>query len=143
MAKKNVFVSFDYDNDKHYKNLLSAWDANPNFDFLFKDKTPREINSFNISRIKAGLTQKINESTYTLFIVGKYANQKHPKSNAIGFTNWINFEAVKSRESGNYLAVILLDSTYAVPQQLSGAKYSYITGFGEQNVINVLNHSSE
>jgi hypothetical protein len=26
MAKKKVFISYDYDNDKHYKNLLLAWD---------------------------------------------------------------------------------------------------------------------
>jgi hypothetical protein len=26
MAKKKVFVSFDYDNDKRYKALLKAWD---------------------------------------------------------------------------------------------------------------------
>ena len=25
MAKKKVFVSFDYENDKHYKFLLEAW----------------------------------------------------------------------------------------------------------------------
>jgi hypothetical protein len=35
MAKKKVFVSFDYDNDKRYKTLLKAWDANPNFDTSF------------------------------------------------------------------------------------------------------------
>ena len=32
MAKK-VFIS--YDNDKHYKNLFVAWDANKKFDFSF------------------------------------------------------------------------------------------------------------
>ena len=35
MAKKKVFVSFDFDHDKHYKYLLEAWDANPDFDFVF------------------------------------------------------------------------------------------------------------
>lgn len=34
MAKKKVFVSFDYDDDKNYRNLLKAWDANPDFDFF-------------------------------------------------------------------------------------------------------------
>ncbi|MEO0037175.1 MAG: hypothetical protein RIQ59_386 [Bacteroidota bacterium] len=28
MAKKKVFVSFDFDDDKNYRNLLKAWDAN-------------------------------------------------------------------------------------------------------------------
>jgi hypothetical protein len=26
MAKKTVFISFDYDNDAYWKNLLLAWD---------------------------------------------------------------------------------------------------------------------
>ena len=62
--KKKVFISFDYDNDKHYKFLLGAWDANKNFDFVFKDETPGEINTNNIARIKAGLTSKIKDAEY-------------------------------------------------------------------------------
>lgn len=49
MAKKKVYVCFDYDRDKHYKYLMEAWNANPNFEFLFNDKSPREIQSYNIS----------------------------------------------------------------------------------------------
>ena len=37
MAKKTVFISFDYDNDARYKNLLLAWDKNSDFDFGFYD----------------------------------------------------------------------------------------------------------
>jgi cytochrome oxidase Cu insertion factor (SCO1/SenC/PrrC family) len=48
MAKKKVFVSFDYDNDKRYKALLKAWDANPNFDFYFSDLSSDEIKSSTI-----------------------------------------------------------------------------------------------
>ena len=74
MAKKKVCVSFDYTNDKNYRYLLSAWDANTNFDFGFNDFTPNEINSENYSRVKAVITQRIKESTYLLVLVGKYAN---------------------------------------------------------------------
>jgi len=142
MRKKQVFVSFDYDHDRRYKYLLQAWDANPQFDFVFKDETPGEIDTSDIGRIKAGLTRKINDATYTLFIVGKHANQHHKDRNAIGFINWINFEAYQSIQAGNYLAVVKLDSSCAIPNELRGAKYSWITGFSEENVIKVLNHSS-
>jgi len=142
MRKKQVFVSFDYDNDRKYKYLLQAWDANPDFDFVFKDETPGEINTNDIGRIKAGLTRKINDATHTLFIVGKHANQLHKDRRAIGFKNWINFEAYQSILSGNYLAVVKLDDSCKVPEELT-AKYRWISGFIEKNVINVLNDSSK
>lgn len=142
MAKKKVFVSFDYDHDRRYKYLLEAWDANPDFDFVFDDKTPQEINTDNIDRIKAGLTQKINEATHTLFIVGKYANQQHEDHELIGFENWMNFEAYQSRQCENKLAVVRLEKSNEVPEELVGSGYWQITGFTEENVIEVLNKAS-
>lgn len=142
MNKKTVFVSFDYDNDRNYKYLLQAWDANPEFDFVFEDKTPGEINTNEISVIKAGLTRKINEATYTLFIVGKHANQVHPDRDEIGFVNWMNFEANKSIQSANNLAVVKIESGNTVPNELVGSGYKFVSGFSEVNVINVLNASS-
>ncbi len=41
MAKKKVFISYDYDKDRHYKNLLLAWDANSEFDFNLSDQSAR------------------------------------------------------------------------------------------------------
>ena len=143
MTSKKVFVSFDWDNDRHYKYLLEAWHANPEFDFIFSDTTPREIDSFDVGRIKAGLTSKIKLATHTLFIVGQYANARHVKSAFIGFTNWINFEAYQSRQEGNKLAVVKLDTSYSVPEELVGSNYSWIANFTEKNVIAVLNHSSK
>ena len=142
MAKKKVFVSFDYDNDKHYKFLLEAWDANPEFDFIFKDQTPGEINTHNIGRIKAGLTSKINNATHTLFIVGAHANQQHKDHKLIGFINWINFEAYQSIQSDNYLAVVKLEKSHSIPHQLT-ARHWWVSGFTEKNVIQVLNDSSK
>ena len=141
-SKKKVFVSFDYDHDRHYKYLLQAWDANPDFDFVFKDQTPGEINTYDIGRIKAALTAKINDATHTLFIVGAYANQQHKDHRLIGFINWMNFEAYQSIQNGNYLAVVKLEKSYSIPQELK-AKYWWIAGFSEKNVIQVLNDSSK
>jgi hypothetical protein len=53
MNKKKVFVSFDWDNDKEYKFLLEAWNANSGFEFSFNDYSSAEINSSDISTVKA------------------------------------------------------------------------------------------
>lgn len=138
--KKNIFVSFDYENDKHYKYLLEAWNANDEFDFVFSDKTPTEINSENIGPIKAGLRKKIREATYTLVIVGKEANKQHIDHELIGYKNWINFEVAKSIEDGNRIAAVRLEKSYSLPEELSKGKYALVEGYTEGNIIDVLNN---
>lgn len=48
MAKKKIFINFDYTNDHSYKDLLLAWDKNQDVDFSFNNYTPNEIQSDNI-----------------------------------------------------------------------------------------------
>jgi len=135
MAKKKIFVSFDYDNDKHYKYLLQAWDANPDFDFFFSDLTPNEIDTWDISRIKAALTRSINEAIGTLVIVGKYANSKHKDSDKIGYKNWINFEIAKSKLNVNKLIGVKIDKEYTSPEELIGAGASWAMSFTRDAII--------
>jgi len=138
MEKNKVFVSFDYDNDKHYKYLLEAWDANPDFDFVFSDKTPDEIDTTNIGRIKAAITAKINSATHTLVIVGKEANKTHRHSKLIGFKNWINFEIYQSKQNKNKIAAVKIDKSYESPEQLIGAGASWAMSFTQDAIIKAL-----
>jgi len=69
MAKKRIFISFDYDNDRNYRYLLKALAANPRSDIEFEDLTPEEIQSYDVGRIKAALTLRIRKSTHTLVII--------------------------------------------------------------------------
>lgn len=126
MEKKSIFISFDYDNDKHYKFLLTALSNNSKFDFSFDDKSSGEINSSNISVVKGGLTRKINEAKYTLCIVGKYANSQHKDYALIGCKNWLNFEIQQSKLNNNKLIAIKIDNSYDSPEELlgSGAKWA-------------------
>jgi len=48
MAKKKVFISFDWDNDRNYRYLLSAFSKNPANDIEFVDSTPSEIQTNDI-----------------------------------------------------------------------------------------------
>jgi hypothetical protein len=116
MAKKKVFVSFDYDNDKHYKALLKAWDANSNFDFYFSDLSSNEIDSNSVSVVKQALSRKINEANYTVVLIGKEANKQHKDHKEIGYKNWLNFEIAKSKEHKNELVGIKLDKTNGSPE---------------------------
>lgn len=141
MAKKKVFVSFDYDNDKHYKALLKAWDANPNFDFYFSDLSSTEINSWSVPVVKQVLSKKINEANYTVVLVGKEANKKHSDHKEIGYKNWLNYEVAKSKKHKNKLVAVKLSSTNTSPDELldSGAKWAM--SFKQESIIKALNEA--
>src|ERR1043166_7856800 len=113
LLSPRVFVSFDYENDKHYKFLLEAWSVNSRFAFTFQDGTPGEIDSNNIARIKAALAAKITVATHTLVVSGRYANELHPRRHLIGYRNWINFEIAKSKEARNKLVEVKIDRAFA------------------------------
>lgn len=141
MAKKIVCVSFDYENDRPYKNLLEAWDANPNFQFTFADVTPSEIKSNDISRIKAVLTSKINSATYTLVIIGKEANKLHKDRKEIGYRNWINFEIARSKANKNKLVAVKLDKSYESPDEMMNAGAKWAMSFTQDSILNALNQA--
>lgn len=143
MAKKRVFVSFDYENDKYYKFLLQAWDANPNFDFSFSDLSSQEINSWSIPVIKQKLSQKINEATYTLVLVGKEANKQHKNHKEIGYKNWINYEVAKSKEHKNKLVAIKLDKLFESPEQLLNSGASWAMSFNQDAILKALNDAAK
>ena len=138
---KKVFVSFDYDKDRNYKFLLNAWDKNDQFDFSFADHSSQEINSEDVSVVRAALTRKINSADITLVIVGKDANKKHSDSEEIGYKNWINFEIAKSVEAENSLVAVKIDSTYESPEELLGSEASWAMSFKEENIIKALNNA--
>lgn len=141
MAKKKVFVSFDWDNDKHYKFLLQAWDANPDFEFSFSDYSSSEINSWNISTVRGALTRKINAATHTLVLVGKEANKKHADSDEIGYKNWLNFEIAKSKANGNKLIAVKLSSTNTSPDELLNSGASWAMSFTRDTILKALKYA--
>lgn len=138
MAKKKVFISFDYDHDKKYKYLLEAWDANSDFDFHINDTSPEEIQSSSVGVVKQVLSRKINEATYTIVIVGSYANSLHKDAKEIGYKNWQNYEIAKSKEHGNKLIGVKLDTSNSAPDELYGANAKWAS-FTKESIINALN----
>ena len=141
MAKKKVFVSFDYENDRNYKYMLDAWDANKNMDFVFDDCSSDEIKSDSVSVVKAGLTRRINSTNYTLVIVGKEANKIHKDYKEIGYRNWINFEIAKSKDNGNKLVAVKLDKSYDSPEEIVGAGASWAMSFTQDAIIKALDEA--
>jgi len=136
--KKQIFISFDYTNDKNYRYLLTALAKNPRSDIEFDDVTPEEIQSYDVGRIKAVLTQKIKEATHTLVIVGKYANSYHPDREEIGDRNWQWWEINKSDEEKKGFIVVKIDSSNESPEPLHGKNATWANSFSVDAIVNAI-----
>jgi hypothetical protein len=123
--KMKVFISFDWDHDRDYRNLLSAFARNPKNDINFEDSTPGAIDTKEVGRVKAVLTTKIREATHTLVLIGQYANTRHHDSTEIGALNWQWWEIDKSKQEHNKLVAVKLAPAYATPAPLLGAGASW------------------
>jgi hypothetical protein len=135
---KKIFISFDYTNDKNYRYLLSALAKNPRSDIEFSDATPEEIQSNDIGRIKAVLTQKIKNATHTLVIIGKHANSYHPDREEIGVRNWQWWEINKSYDEGKGFIAVKIDFSNDSPEPLYGKKATWALTFTVESIVEAI-----
>jgi hypothetical protein len=139
--KKRIYICFDYDNDKHYRYLLSALEANASNSLEFIDVTPSEIQSSDIGRIKAALGQKIKDATHTLVIVGAHANDSHKDSVAIGSRNWQWWEIEKSKEEGKGLIAVKIERGYEPPGPLTSAGAKWAMDFNVPAILKAISET--
>ena len=138
MAKPKIFVSFDFENDRSYKYTLNMWNANSNFEFTCNDKSPSEIQSWNIPTVKAVLSRKINEATHIVVIVGKEANKLHKDRMLIGYRNWQNFEVAKAKELGKHIIAVQLNSLYEYPEELKSCGAKRVYSFNHDDIVRAI-----
>jgi hypothetical protein len=128
MAKKTVFVSFDYDNDRHYRDLLRAWDANPDFDFSFNETSPKvAVDSTDAEATKRVLDQKIRAATHLLCIIGKYT-----------YSGWVPWEINKAKELKKKLVGVKINRDNTSPEALVGSGTVWAMSFTRDDVLKAL-----
>ncbi|MDP9412306.1 MAG: TIR domain-containing protein [Actinomycetota bacterium] len=132
---KRIFISFDYDHDRHYRYLLSALKENPRTDLLFDDVTPNEIQSANIDYVKSVLRRHITDATHTLVVVGQYANSRHPDAAQIGERNWQWWETKESVAARNRMVAVKIKREYESPTPLLGVNAAWALSFTVDAII--------
>lgn len=129
MAKKKIFISYDYDNDKQYKNLLKAWDANGMFDFSFHDHSADvSIDSTNATAIKRAISAKVNNATYFLCLVGKKTHK----------SSWVAWEIEKAVELKKKIVAVKIDRGNTTPDGLYGVGASWALSFTFESICNAV-----
>lgn len=132
-SKSRVFVSYDHSEDAHYKRLLEAWEANPNFDFGFDQRSPSvAINSTEAGPIKTALTKKLKEADVLLVLVGAKTKD----------SDWVNWEIARAKadEIGLKLklAAVKLSSSNSSPAGLINAGTAWATSFKRDAILDAL-----
>ncbi len=136
---KKICISFDWHHDSKYRNMLSAWLANPNNPVNFIDLTPGAIDTNDISRVKGVLTTQIRAATHTLVLVGEHANDYHKDWMKIGTRNWIWWEIEQSKAEGKGLIAVKIKSTNPTPDPLKNAGASRAMSFTQDAILKVIN----
>lgn len=135
MSKKKVFVSFDHSEDLHYKNLLKAWNSNPNFDFEFDQRSPDvPINSTSAPVIQSSLTTMMKQADYLLVLIGA-------KSYGSSWMNW-EIQRAKQPDIKLKLAAVKLNYYNSTPSGLLNVSTSFANSFTQDEIINALNKAS-
>ena len=120
MAKKKIFISYDYDNDRNYNNILLAWGNNSKFDFGFSDQSADvSIQSTDAAAIKRAISAKINAATYFLCLVGKKTSR----------SSWVAWEIDKAKELRKKLVTVKISSSNTTPNGLLSAGASWAMSF--------------
>jgi len=120
MAKKRIFISFDYDNDRHYKNLLVAWDKNSLFDFSFYDGSVIvPVNSTKAGPIRRVISQRIGECPRFLCIVGQETHK----------SEWVAWEIDKAVALKKKIIAVKTKPSNTTPTGLYGVGAAWAMSF--------------
>ena len=120
VAKRKVFISFDYDNDRTYKNLLVAWDKNKNFDFGFYDGSVTvPVNSEDAGPVRRVISGRIDACPRFLCIVGEQTHR----------SGWVAWELDKAIELNRTLIAVKIARSNTSPANLLNAGATWALSF--------------
>lgn len=132
MAKRKVFISYDYDNDRHYKNLLVAWDKNKRFDFSFYDgSVTAPVNSEDAGPIRRVISQRIKNCPRFLCIVGEETCT----------SDWVAWEIDKAVELERSIIAVKIDRSNTTPMELYGVGATWALSFTYDAIKKALDES--
>ena len=108
-GRTKIFVSYYYDADSRYKNMLKTWSENQKFDIEFEDVSADVgIRSETDGGLKSALTRKIKDADVLLVLIGKKTHRR----------KWVLWEVEKALELRKRIVAVKIKSTYESPKEL-------------------------
>lgn len=121
-GETSVFVSYDFDNDKEYKNLIIAWNGNNEFDFkVYDESVDVSVDSDGASSIRRVISRRIRKSDVFLCLVGEHTHK----------SEWVEWEIEKADELDKDFAAVKINKNNETPDALygKGAEWAYTFNF--------------
>ena len=134
LFRDRVFISYDYDHDSKYKNLLVAWAANKQFSLAFYDSSVDvSVNSDKAGPVKRVISQRIRGSDYLLCIIGKYTHR----------SPWIAWEIEKAKELNIPLVGVKIARTNKPPKGMLASNASWANTFKLESIRKAIESAGE
>ena len=129
ISKKKIFISYDYDNDRSYKSLLLAWDANDDFDFEFYDESVDvSVDSDDAAAIRRVISTRIGRSSHFICLIGSKIHK----------SDWVAWEIEKAVELKKKLVAVKIKDTYLSPAEILGVGASWAKSFTFGSIKNAI-----
>ncbi len=108
---KEVYLSYDHENDGYYRDVLVTWSKMPGFAQFWVDDEPPSIavDSVQAEPVKLALAKRIAAASGLLCVVGA-------KSHESGWTEW---EIKKADEFGKRIIAVRINRDFSFPELLS------------------------
>lgn len=130
--RKDIFISYSYSSDRHYKNLLVAWSKNGMFDLEFYDgSVTSPVNSTQAGPIKRVITQKISKATHLLCIVGEDTYR----------SDWVTWEINKAVEFDKKIIAVKIKKNNSTPTALYGVGATWALSFTYEAIKKAIDES--
>jgi len=117
---KRVFLSYDYDNDGYYKDVLMAWSKSPDFaQFTVHDPPNAPVDGDAAEPLKRAIAAQIGAATAFLCVVGE-------KTRTNG---WVEWEIAKADELGKRMIGVRINRDHTVSETLYNAGATWALSF--------------
>lgn len=124
-----IFISYDYHEDRVFKNLLIAWSKNNRFNLDFEDNSVDiSVNSMDEYYIKQVIKNRIRQSDIILCLVGKHTYK----------SEWVKWELDTSFELGKRIVAVKIDREYNSPKELLSRGVKFANSFNFPAISGVL-----
>ncbi|WP_273854131.1 TIR domain-containing protein [Guptibacillus spartinae] len=127
-----VFISYDYDEDRTYKNMLKAWSKNSAEHFNninFEDgSTDISINSTDRSAIRRAISRRMNTCDKIIVLVGEETYK----------SDWCKWEIEKAEDLGLSFAAVKINNSNQSPSELIGKGAKWARSFTKTAIENAL-----